>query len=315
MGFDALLGNRQLKENLTQSLRRGHTSHFYLISGPEGSGKHTLARLLAAALLCGGTDKPCLGCPACRKVMAGLHPDFITVDDTDKATVPVALIRQARDDMFIRPNEGTKKIYLFPRAQNMGLPGQNALLKVLEEPPPYGVFLLLTDNPERLLPTVRSRCVQLSLLPLPEATLRRELIREFPNAEASVLSAAIGRSAGFLGQAKALLTQPDNPRLGALTRAFAERDPLLLTRTLAPMEKEKRDCLIPLLQQWLEILSDALACRAGMPALSGQASRLAAARSGAELNAAADCLKKAIEYAQNNVSVAAICGYLQWALR
>ncbi|HIQ77447.1 MAG TPA: hypothetical protein IAB79_08415, partial [Candidatus Faecousia excrementipullorum] len=136
MGFDSLLGNERLKENLENSLKKGHISHFYLISGPKGSGKHTLARLLAAAALCEGEDKPCLTCRSCRKVMAGVHPDFITVDDPEKKTVPVDLIRSAREDMFILPNEGKRKIYLFPRGQDMGIPGQNALLKVLEEPPP-----------------------------------------------------------------------------------------------------------------------------------------------------------------------------------
>ena len=79
MGFDALLGNDRLKQNLTRSLSKGHVSHFYLISGPEGSGKHTLAKLLAAAILCQGEDKPCGRCTPCRKVMDGSHPDFITV--------------------------------------------------------------------------------------------------------------------------------------------------------------------------------------------------------------------------------------------
>ena len=67
MGFEMLLGNARLKDNLTAALGRGRISHFYLISGPEGSGKHTLARLLSAALMCSGADAPCLRCEACRK--------------------------------------------------------------------------------------------------------------------------------------------------------------------------------------------------------------------------------------------------------
>ena len=103
MGFDALLGNDRLKQNLTRSLSKGHVSHFYLISGPEGSGKHTLAKLLAAAILCQGEDKPCGRCTPGRKVMGGSHPDFITVDDPEKKTVTVDLIRQARADVYIQP--------------------------------------------------------------------------------------------------------------------------------------------------------------------------------------------------------------------
>ena len=98
MGFEGLIGNQRIKDNLRSSLQKGRASHFYLISGPEGSGRHTLARLLAAALMCEGTVQPCMGCEACRKVMSGVHPDFITVDDPEKKTVPVELIRQARAD-------------------------------------------------------------------------------------------------------------------------------------------------------------------------------------------------------------------------
>ena len=74
MGFESFLGNARLKENLTASLARGNISHFYLISGPKGSGKHTLAKLLACAILCRGTEKPCETCDPCRKVLSGNHP-------------------------------------------------------------------------------------------------------------------------------------------------------------------------------------------------------------------------------------------------
>ena len=156
MGFEGLLGNEQLKNNLRASVNRGRASHFYLISGPKGSGKHTLAQLLAAARVCRGSDKPCLSCSACRKVLGNSHPDVITVVDPDHKTVAVKLVRQYREDIFIKPNEADKKVYIFP--QELGIEGQNALLKVLEEPPSYGVFMILSENPEALLPTIRSRC-------------------------------------------------------------------------------------------------------------------------------------------------------------
>ena len=81
MGFETLLGNDRLKKNLAESLAKGRISHFYLISGPEGSGKHTLAKLLAEAILCSGSRRPCGSCDHCRKMRSGNHPDFITVED------------------------------------------------------------------------------------------------------------------------------------------------------------------------------------------------------------------------------------------
>ncbi len=315
MGFETLLGNDRLKENLAQSMAKRHISHFYLISGPEGSGKHTLAKLLAASVLCQGGRKPCLTCNPCRKIMEGSHPDFITVEDPEHKNVAVKIVRQFREDVFIRPNESDYKIYLFP--QELGLEGQNALLKILEEPPKYGVFILLTDNPDKLLPTVRSRCTELKMLPLPETVLLSQLRRDFPQAEEADLRAAMARSGGFLGQARTLLESGGTvpPQTEGFVRALAGRDSLILTQTLVPMEKWKRDALAELLHSWLELTESALACRSGLPALSPLARQLAASRSGPELYDAAAHLKKAVDYTMSNVSPAAVCGYLAWALR
>lgn len=317
MSFEQLLGNERLRENISRSLKNNHISHFYLISGPEGSGRHTLARLLAAAILCKSGDRPCGVCHSCRKALEGNHPDLITVDDPEKKTVPVELIRRARADIYIQPNESDHKIYLFPRAQDMGIPGQNALLKVLEEPPKYGVFLLLTDNPEKLLPTVRSRCTQLQLQPLGESVLRRALEREFPKAAKADLDAAISRSGGYLGQAKAVLQEGDAlpPQTEQFLQAMTRQEPLQLARALVPMEKWKRDQLIPCLQQWLTLLESALACRCGGAAVGENARRLAESRSSRDLMQAVQILQTAIQYASSNVSPAAICGWLQWELR
>ena len=317
MGFGGLLGNEHMLKNLELSLKKGHISHFYLISGPEGSGKHTLARLLAAAILCRGNGKPCMSCPACRKVMDGMHPDFITVDDPEKKTVPVDLIREARADMYIQPNESDYKIYLFPRAQDMGVPGQNALLKVLEEPPKYGVFLLLTTNADSMLPTVRSRCTELRMLPIEEGQLRQRLRQDFPQAEELSLTGAISRSGGFYGQARRLLT--DGVQVSEETRNFmlalVRRDPLLLTQVLVPMEKWKRDALADTLGIWLELVDGALVTACGVEAVSPIARTLARSRERRELYAIYETIQKAREYTLSNVSPAAVCGYLAWALR
>ena len=282
MSFETLLGNEQLKKELSESVARGQFSHCYLISGPRGSGKKTLARLLAAAILCRGSGKPCLRCHPCRKVMEGSHPDFITWE-----------------------------------AQELGLEGQNALLTILEEPPRYAVFLLLADNPDQLLPTVRSRCRELKLTALSRELLERELSSAFPKASPEDIRAAILRSGGFLGQAKQLLEDGAAlpPQTEQLFAALSRRDGLALTRVLTPMEKWKRDQLIPMLEGWLSIAVEALTVRSGGTAMSSQARMLAGSRSSPEIHRMILALQKALQYAKGNVSPGAICGWLTWALR
>ena len=315
MAFESLLGNERIKQNLSAAAHKNRFAHFYLICGPKGSGKHTLAKLLAGALMCESAQRPCGTCSACRKIQAGTHPDFITVEDPDHKTVPVKLIREYRESIFIRPNEGARKIYLFP--QDMGIEGQNALLKVLEEPPAYAVFIILADNPEKLLPTVRSRCTELQLTSVAPNLLKPWLAAKFPAAEDSAIDAAIRRSGGYPGQAKDLLEKGESlpPEVEALIRSFAARDAMGLVQVLVPMEKWKRDQALPMLEAWKEILQEGLACRSGMPAPGRGAKLLAANRSAKDLLAAVEALQKAIEYTQGNVSVAAVCGWLTYALR
>ena len=315
MRFDTLLGNDRLKQNLAESLAKNHISHFYLISGPAGSGKKTLAKLLAQAILCQGRNKPCGTCEPCRKIQNGNHPDLITVEDPEHKNVAVRIVRAFREDVFIRPNESDYKIYMFP--QDLGTEGQNALLKILEEPPGYGVFILLTDNPEKILPTVRSRCTELKMQALPQNLLKSYLAARFPDAAAEEVSAAAARSGGFLGQALELLESGGAavPQTEQFVHALCRRDALLLAETLVPMEKWKRDALGDLLQDWLELAEEALADRSGICAVSSPARSLSQSRTPAELLEISRCLRKAAEYTMSNVSPAAVCGWLVWALR
>ena len=314
MSFDTLLGNEQLKKDLSASLSRGNISHCYLISGPEGSGKHTLARLIAAAALCRGAEKPCGLCASCRKLREGNHPDFITVADPEHKNVAVRVIREYRADVFVMPNESDRKVYMFP--QDMGIEGQNALLKVLEEPPAYALFLILTDNAEKLLPTVRSRCRELKLLPLPREVLIRQLKKDFPEASTEDLSAAAERSGGWLGQAQSLLREgiEADPQTELFLEGFCRRDRYGLAQALVPMEKWKRDALIPKLERWRTLLEEALSLRSGGTAVSPLARKAAQARDSRDLYAAIGALGKAITYAQSNVSTGAVCQWLLWEI-
>ena len=312
--MEKLLGNERLMAGLRAAIDGDRLSHCYLLAGPSGSGKRTLARYLAAAMECtAGTGRPCGVCLQCRKVLDGVHPDVITVDDPEKKTVTVDQIRRARADVFIKPNEGRRKIYLIPRAMDMNPAAQNALLKVVEEPPDYGAFLLLTEGAERLLPTIRSRAVLLRLSPLSEAQGVEALSRRCPGRSREALADAWARSEGFLGQALDLLAQGEGlaPETRAFAAAFARRDKLALTELLVPLERRKREDLIPLLTQWIEVLSRALAVRAGQQGRWEAARELGRSRTSAESLRALQSLRRSLDLLRGNVSPAAVCGALQ----
>lgn len=313
MGFEGLLGNARLKENLRHSVDSGRLSHFYLISGPRGSGKRTLARLLAAAAVCRDGNKPCLACSACRKAMTSNHPDIITVTDPEHKAVAVKIVREYREDVYIKPNEADKKVYIFP--QELGTEGQNALLKILEEPPSYGVFILLAENPQQILTTVRSRCTLLQMESLPKGLLLSQLGKQFPGADQEQLLAAAERSGGYLGQAAELLKEGEvvSGRTKAFAKAFLDSDPVAMTRLMVGMEKTKRDQAVEEVEQWLHLLQNALSCRSGLPAVTQEIKQLSR-QDPAKLLCAIRELEKAITYLKSNVSVAAVCANLQWTL-
>ena len=104
-------------------------------------------------------------CPACRKVGQDIHSDVITVQDPDHKNIAVDVVRAIRADAYIRPNEGRRKVYLFPDCSLLTEQDQNVLLKIVEEGPPYAAFLFCAENPSQILQTLRSRCVEVKLRP------------------------------------------------------------------------------------------------------------------------------------------------------
>ena len=149
---------------IREAATRGSLSHALLLTG---SGERlNLARYAAAALECEAEgSRPCGVCRACRKVEEDIHPDVITVRDDAHKNVGVAVIRDMRADAYIRPNEGRRKVYIFPDCALLTEQDQNVLLKIVEEGPPYAAFLFCAENPSGVLQTLRSRCVELKLRP------------------------------------------------------------------------------------------------------------------------------------------------------
>lgn len=163
-----LPGNETVAARLREAAERGTLAHALLFTG---SGDRMAAALFAAAAFqCTGKHtRPCGACAGCRKVREGIHPDVTVVQDTEHKNIAVDVIRQVRADAYIRPNEGGRKVYLFPDCAILTETDQNVLLKVVEEGPPYAAFLFCAENPAAVLPTLRSRCVELKLRPAGEA--------------------------------------------------------------------------------------------------------------------------------------------------
>lgn len=317
MRFPGFLGNESLKNRLSAAQRGKGLSHCYILIGPQGSGKKTLAKIMAGAMECTGKgEQPCGVCDQCHKIFGGGHPDVITVD-SDKATVPISVIRQMQSDAYIRPNEGKRKVYLIPRAQDMQAPAQNALLKLLEEPPGYCTFILMTDNADKILTTVRSRSVELPLNPLPDNLLRQELMKE--NAPPEAVALAMEQSQGYLGQALSLLTLEESQsaqRISDFIAGYIAGDELSIIMAVLPLEKLKRQEFLDLLQQIIEIFTRALK-GAEIPGtlMSGTVGLLSKSVPKEELFSAIGILEHGKELLQANGSSGHCAGYLMANLR
>jgi len=153
--------NDKAKQTLVNFITDGRLPHTLLLEGEDGSGKMTFARMIAAALLCEHPQpecRPCGECRNCRLVMSDSHPDVTVVQSEQKANAfHVDQIRALRTDAYVRPNDGACKVYLLRNVHYMTEQAQNALLKIIEEPPAQVVFILTCNNRARVLPTILSR--------------------------------------------------------------------------------------------------------------------------------------------------------------
>ena len=159
-------GQTRAVDLLRRAMAQGRVPHAYLMTGPEGCGKHTTALALAAAMNCDrAPGEGCGACAACERIGAGIHPDVVTLERQGPSqTIPIEVIRkQVIPALGMAPHEARARFFLIEEATSLLGPSANALLKTLEEPPARTHFVLCTTSPGEVLPTIRSRCQKLVL--------------------------------------------------------------------------------------------------------------------------------------------------------
>ena len=262
--------------HLREAAARGTLPHALIFSG--SGDRAAAARYAAAAMECvADAGKPCLACPACRKVTQDIHPDVTFVRDDEHAEISVDVIRRIRADAFIRPNEGARKIYIFEDCSVLTEKDQNVLLKTVEEGPAYAAFFFCAENAASLLQTIRSRCVEIKTVPTRCAE------------DADFTSA--------LELARLIADGTDAKR--AAFFASLERD------------KVKRDALGALFEQTRLVLAAALLSRYGFSAaedLRETAALIAKRLTKAQILGTIDLLKTYRDHCTYNVGTGAVLG-------
>ena len=191
--FKDVVGHKDILKYISSAVENNRVSHAYILNGERGSGKRMLANLFAMTLLCEtGDNEPCGKCHSCKQAESGNHPDIIRVTHEKPNSISVDDIRtQVNNTVDIKPYQGPYKVYIIPQADLMTPQAQNAILKTIEEPPSYAVFLLLTENAETLLPTINSRCVMLKLRNIKDTLIKKYLMEnlEIPDYKADMCTA------------------------------------------------------------------------------------------------------------------------------
>jgi len=189
MSFDRILGNEHVKTILRLSLQKNRLPNSLLFCGPQGVGKRRLAVALAQAVNCERLrDDACGECPNCAAISGGRFPDVQEIKPTGQV-IRVEHVREMRQAAYLRPMSGRKRVFIILEADKMNDESSNTVLKILEEPPLFSLFILVTDNPYLILPTIKSRCQVLPFSPIGRDDITKALLdKGWPEDQARIIS-------------------------------------------------------------------------------------------------------------------------------
>ena len=275
MKLSEFAGYGDKMEQLMRSVQAGRIVHALLFVGPRGSGKRTMARLFAQAVFCAGRDKPCGVCPACKRFLAGSHPDVKTLRP-QKRSIGVEAVRELIDALALRPYEGDRHVVLIEQAESMTPSAQNALLKTLEDPSGDALFFLISDAPGALLSTIVSRCQTVRFHDLSVEACAEVLVgRGVDPARAASLA---GMAQGSVGRALEIDDEWMDLRERVIRSLEALRGPDSVAGAAVPLEAEKggEGDMLDIMELWAR---DLMAVQSGaVPYQRADADRLARCR-------------------------------------
>lgn len=228
-----LVGNLRIRDAVMAAVAEKRIPHAILLEGDKGTGRHTLMRFLSRAAVCDGENSPCGECRGCHLAEIGTHPDITVIAPEDgKKNITVAQIRALRTEAYVKPHMAVRRVFVIDKADTMNEQAQNAILKVLEEPPADIIFILIAESAAALLDTIISRCTVLSLVP-PETDEAVGYLRKNTDFSEEQIKEAIGITGNNIGAAIDALSGGGTAAQAAAKR-FAE---LLISGDEAEMLK------------------------------------------------------------------------------
>lgn len=274
MELNDFVSNENVIERLGTLLCSGRFPHALIIEGEEGLGKKTLARLLACALVCRDENPPCMECSQCKKVVGGLHPDVKEYIPSGAAnSFHVDTVREIIKDVYMKPNEADYKIYILANAHCMNASAQNALLKVLEEPPEYAVFILTARSKSAMLPTVLSRSVCVTLEGVDISLGAQYISNHSEAADYNSAEKMLKAENGNIGKAIAALNDSKSAELietcNQMCRALGDGSEFYLLSLCAAFQND-RQAVVFACDMLKNIFRDALAADSEGSCISGQ---------------------------------------------